>query len=77
MCAAAHGWVGLGRIVYASSAEQLGALPIGEVIKDTVVDGPDEEFSAQIHQLHIRRHATIADTPSGSRRTPNPVLFGN
>lgn len=24
MCAAAHGWVGLGRIVYASSSEQLG-----------------------------------------------------
>ncbi|WP_417543681.1 hypothetical protein [Marinobacter sp.] len=23
MCAAAHGWVGLGRIVYASSSEQL------------------------------------------------------
>src|SRR5699024_10915482 len=25
MCAAAHAWVGLGRIVYASSAEQLAA----------------------------------------------------
>jgi len=25
MCAAAHGWVGLGRIVYASSSEQLAA----------------------------------------------------
>src|SRR5690625_3943605 len=24
MCAAAHGWVGLGRIVYVSSSEQLG-----------------------------------------------------
>jgi hypothetical protein len=69
MCAAAHGWVGLGRIVYASSSGQLrgwrlalGAplsrvrtLPIGEIITDTVVDGPDDELSEQVHQLHIKR----------------------
>lgn len=69
MCAAAHGWVGLGRIVYASSSEQLVTwlsdlgrspssrvrpLAIAEVINDTVVDGPDEELAAQIHQLHIK-----------------------
>jgi tRNA(Arg) A34 adenosine deaminase TadA len=49
MCAAAHGWVGLGRIVYASSSEQLVQwlselgvvpsrvrnLPIQDVIRDT------------------------------------------
>ena len=29
MCAAAHGWVGLGRIVYASSSAQLGAVAVG------------------------------------------------
>ena len=71
MCAAAHGWVGLGRIVYASSAAQLGAwlaalgvppsrvrpLPIQEVITDTVVDGPDEELAAQVQGLHARFHA--------------------
>ena len=70
MCAAAHGWVGLGRIVYASSTGQLGSwlselgvppsrvrsLPIGEVITDTPVAGPDEELSAQVHQLHIQFH---------------------
>ena len=70
MCAAAHGWVGLGRIVYASSTEQLGSwlselgvppsrvrsLPIGEVISDTPVAGPDDELSAQVHQLHIQFH---------------------
>lgn len=70
MCAAAHGWVGLGRIVYASSSQQLGSwlselgvppsrvrsLPIGEVITDTPVAGPDEELSAQVHQLHILAH---------------------
>lgn len=70
MCAAAHGWVGLGRIVYASSSQQLGSwlselgvpvsrvrsLPISEVITDTPVAGPDEELSAQVHQLHIQAH---------------------
>lgn len=72
MCAAAHGWVGLGRIVYASSSEQLagwlselGAAPspvrnlsIGEVIKDAAVEGPVPELAEQVHQLHRRLHAT-------------------
>ena len=71
MCAAAHGWVGLGRIVYASSAAQmtewlseLGVpafrvlpLPIGEVIRDTRVDGPVEEFAQQVRKLHIQSHS--------------------
>ncbi|ANU21863.1 nucleoside deaminase [Planococcus donghaensis] len=66
MCAAAHGWVGLGRIVYASSSKQLaewlsnmGAAPsrvrnlaIREVIKDTIVDGPVPELAERMHQLH-------------------------
>lgn len=66
MCAAAHGFVGLGRIVYASSTEQLiqwmdqmglpeprvRRLPIQAVIHDTVVDGPVPELSEQVHQLH-------------------------
>lgn len=66
MCSAAHGWAGLGRIVYASSTEQLrtwlselnvpparvNPLPINEVIPDTVVDGPDEELAEQVRQLH-------------------------
>lgn len=70
MCAAAHGWVGLGRIVYASSSQQLGEwlaelgvpaarvrpLPIEEVITDTQVDGPVEEFAAQIQELHAKYH---------------------
>lgn len=70
MCAAAHGWVGLGRIVYASSSAQLGhwlselgvtrsrvrPLPIGEVIADVEVDGPDEELAARVQALHIKRH---------------------
>jgi len=68
MCAAAHGWVGLGRIVYASSSEQLaqwldelGAapsrvrnLPIREVIRDTVIDGPVPGLAEQVRELHRR-----------------------
>lgn len=74
MCAAAHGWVGLGRIVYACSSSQLttwlselGVTPsrvlplrIDEVITDTVVDGPDPELSAQVHRLHVEFHKAQA-----------------
>ncbi|HLR78592.1 MAG TPA: nucleoside deaminase [Burkholderiaceae bacterium] len=72
MCAAAHGWVGLGRIVYASSSAQLTAwlaelgvppgpvrpLPIGDVIRNAVVDGPDDTLAEQVRQLHVRFHST-------------------
>lgn len=71
MCAAAHGWVGLGRIVYASSSEQLAQwlselgvppsrvrnLPIQEVIRDTKVDGPVPELAEQVRELHRQFHA--------------------
>lgn len=70
MCAAAHGWVGLGRVVYASSSAQLtdwlstlGVAPgrvrplsIGEVITDTVIDGPDDVLAARVHALHVKFH---------------------
>lgn len=70
MCAAAHGWVGLGRIVYAVSSEQLSGwraemglppgpvrpLPIREVVPGAVVDGPAPELATEIHQLHRRQH---------------------
>lgn len=70
MCAAAHGWVGLGRIVYASSSEQLVQwfremgvapsrvrnLPIQDVIRDTIVDGPVPELAEEVHQLHREFH---------------------
>ncbi len=68
MCAAAHAWVGLGRIVYASSAEQLTSwhrewrldagpvapLPINAVAPGVSVAGPDPELSAQVRELHAR-----------------------
>ncbi|MFI0443834.1 nucleoside deaminase [Actinomadura sp. 6N118] len=66
MCAAAHGWVGLGRIVYAASSAQLvgwlaeigvGAppvrpLPVQEVAPHVVVEGPVEEFAEQLRAMH-------------------------
>jgi len=66
MCAAAHGWVGLGRIVYASSAEQLakwrrdmGApespvqmIPIQKIVPNVEVDGPVADLAEKIHELH-------------------------
>lgn len=66
MCAAAHGWVGLGRIVYASSSKQLVQwlnemgvgpsrvknLPIQDVIRDAIVDGPVPELAQQVKELH-------------------------
>lgn len=71
MCAAAHGWVGLGRIVYASSSQQLRtwlsdlnvpasrvrSLPINEVITNTVVDGPVEDLAERVRQLHVEFHS--------------------
>ncbi|WP_433223498.1 nucleoside deaminase [Microtetraspora malaysiensis] len=70
MCAAAHGWVGLGRVVYAASSEQLvswlaelgvpaapvRALPIREVAPGVVVEGPVPELEEQVHELHRRHH---------------------
>ena len=71
MCAAAHCWVGLGRIVYASSSKQLVQwlgelgippsrvknLPIQDVIRDTVVDGPVPELSEEVRKLHQEFYA--------------------
>ena len=70
MCAAAHGWVGLGRIVYASSSEQLTGwlaelgvvappvrpLPIREVVPGAIVEGPAPSLAEAIRALHRRRH---------------------
>jgi tRNA(Arg) A34 adenosine deaminase TadA len=79
MCSAAHGWVGLGRIVYASSSKQLGewmtalnapesplhALSIEDVIRNAQVEGPVEEFAEQVHQLHVSFHTKAKNEPAG------------
>lgn len=67
MCAAAHGWVGLGRIVYACSSQQLNEwsyafdwpespiepLPIQAIIRHVEVDGPAESLIEEVKQMHI------------------------
>jgi tRNA(Arg) A34 adenosine deaminase TadA len=68
MCAAAHGWVGLGRLVYATSSEQLAdwkaewdippsnvhSLPIEQVVSGIQVDGPAPELANEIRELQRR-----------------------
>lgn len=68
MCAAAHGWVGLGRIVYVASSEQLAAwlaelgvppppvlaLPITAIVPGAVVEGPVPQLADEIRELHRR-----------------------
>lgn len=70
MCSTAHGLVGLGRIVYASSVEQLAgwfdelgvpapgvrALPIREIVPDLPAEGPVPELAERIRELHRRFH---------------------
>ncbi|MEU3980751.1 nucleoside deaminase [Streptomyces sp. NPDC026672] len=70
MCAAAHAWVGLGRIVYVASSEQLVAwlgelgvtelavrpLPVREVAPGVPVDGPVPELAGRMRALHRRAH---------------------
>jgi len=69
MCAAAHGWVGLGRIVYVASSAQLtgwltewgvapapvAPLPIGEVAPGVPVTGPVDDLVPEIRDLHHAR----------------------
>jgi len=70
MCATAHARVGLGRIVYVASSEQLSAwldelgvpappvrtLPINEVVPGTTVEGPVPELVEQVRDPHRRFH---------------------
>lgn len=71
MCAAAHGWVGLGIIVYLSSAEQLGEWlknvsmpirfhPIEKIVPNIVVKGPAHgELLEKIKTLQLKAHHLI------------------
>jgi len=69
MCAAAHGWAGLGRIVYAVSTEQLNvwrsewglspgpvaALPVNALVPGLPVAGPAAELLDEMRELHRRQ----------------------
>src|SRR6187431_2778310 len=66
MCAAAHGWSGLGRVVAAASAAQLAQwrsswglpagpvnpMPMRDVAPDVDVVAPVAPFDAQMHDVH-------------------------
>ena len=68
MCSAAHGWVGLGAIVYAVSSRQLDewrrewrsgpppvvTLGVNDVVPGVPVLGPDPELEAEMRELHER-----------------------
>ncbi|MEV6836600.1 nucleoside deaminase [Streptomyces sp. NPDC051133] len=68
MCAAAHAWVGLGRIVYIASSAQLTAwldelgapqapvraLAVREVAPGVAVEGPVPQLVAEVRALHHR-----------------------
>lgn len=72
MCAAAHAWVGLGRIVYAGSSAQLvewltefgsgpspvAPLPIQAIAPKLDVEGPEPSLSARLKELHRQRAMT-------------------
>ncbi|MFJ5841408.1 nucleoside deaminase [Streptomyces shenzhenensis] len=74
MCAAAHAWVGLGRLVYVTSSEQLvgwlgelgvpaapvRALPVNEVAPGVRVEGPVPELAEEVRALHRRFHGAAA-----------------
>ncbi|TDC91073.1 nucleoside deaminase [Actinomadura sp. 7K507] len=67
MCSAAHGWVGLGRIVYIHSSAQVAAwraelgvppgpvtpFPVQEVVPGIRVDGPVPSLESTMRELHI------------------------
>ncbi|MCF6475055.1 nucleoside deaminase [Nonomuraea sp. MG754425] len=73
MCAAAHAWVGLGRIVYAASSAQLAGwlgelgvpappvrtLPVGEIAPGVTVEGPVPELAEEVRELHRRFHTSV------------------
>jgi tRNA(Arg) A34 adenosine deaminase TadA len=75
MCAAAHGWVGLGRIVYASSSEQLAgwltelgvplppvrSLAIREIVPALLVEGPVSDLAEQVRDLHRRFYSSTRE----------------
>ncbi|GAA2237861.1 nucleoside deaminase [Streptomyces nogalater] len=71
MCAAAHAWVGLGRIVYIVSSVQLSGilaelgvpappvrtLPVRDIAPGVAVAGPVPELADEVRELHRRFHA--------------------
>lgn len=71
MCAAAHGWARLGRIVYIASSQQfahwqremgapaspVSSLPIQSIVPGIEVVGPVDSLTEEIKALHARYYA--------------------
>jgi tRNA(Arg) A34 adenosine deaminase TadA len=78
MCSAAHGWVGLGRIVYAASSAQLtewrtgwgwppspvAPIPAQDVAPGVTVEGPVPDLAERMREVHHRFHS------AGSQNNP-------
>lgn len=79
MCAAAHGFVGLGRIVYVSSSAQrrewlahtnpkpsrVAGLAIQEVVPEAIVDGPEPELAERVRELMLTKYGGGAEPAKG------------
>lgn len=71
MCSAAHAWVGLGRIVYATASAQLtqwlaewgsdpspvAPLPISTVAPGVLAEGPVAEYAVEMKSLYAAKFA--------------------
>ncbi|MDK3257264.1 nucleoside deaminase [Blastococcus capsensis] len=71
MCSAAHGWAGVGRIMYVHSSAQLSEwlaelsvppapvrpIPVQDVVPGISVDGPVPGLDERMRELHRRYHA--------------------
>ncbi|KDQ66807.1 nucleoside deaminase [Streptomyces sp. NTK 937] len=80
MCAAAHGWAGLGAVVYAHSAAQLArwldeldvpsspvrCMAIGDVVPGLEVRGPAPELTDRMRALHHSFHRGPRDAEQRS-----------
>jgi tRNA(Arg) A34 adenosine deaminase TadA len=86
MCSAAHGWAGLGRIVYATSTEQMihwltelrvGPSPvrplrITDVVPGLTVAGPAPDLAEQVRDLHRRFRSARGEATGGPSATGTP-----
>jgi len=77
MCAGAHGWAGIGSLVYLASGMQLSAwfsefgrdpapinfIPVQDILKDIVIKGPVEGYLLdQIKEMHHKSYLTIQNS---------------
>jgi tRNA(Arg) A34 adenosine deaminase TadA len=76
MCAAAHGWAGLGRIVYVHSAAQLSdwltalnvppspvhCMPIQDLVPGLEVRGPVPALASRMYDMHVGFHTGRRDS---------------